>query len=352
MLAVATKQAILLYETPRGERAFRYVKEFYTPMPAKSITFIRQRYSEAFVARSISSPSRHSTNDTKHSHHHHHHHHNQSAHPHDPKDRYSTISQRSTSTRGSVIHTTQLSLFVVFDKKAIVIRIADSAVSEIDLWEDPTVRELGSPTSFRSFENASKEARNPWLPFTFIEITMSSPGPPGSPEPPPKPYLVGLLTRGRRTQIVNYPIRLPLSMPLRMLFWETQPSQVIPRILRSIDGEPKVLQVVGIGNHGVEVQEIPLPFVAGGGKGKGREVLSAISQASTDIGGQAGFLHRGGQWHEFGRPTPPPINRKDSMDSDDTQLPQRSKFSQGMYAWVQKGAEDWRVFWLGGNEQV
>lgn len=61
-LAVATKQSILLYETVRGERSFRFVKvyftalfwlgvppltffnkEFYTPAVPRSITFVQQR---------------------------------------------------------------------------------------------------------------------------------------------------------------------------------------------------------------------------------------------------------------------------------------------------------------------
>ncbi|KAG8726783.1 hypothetical protein FRC12_023089, partial [Ceratobasidium sp. 428] len=61
-LAVATRQCIFLYESAPGERAFRIVKEFYTPLPARSVRFVQQLSSPAdvglgAVSRSFSSLS-------------------------------------------------------------------------------------------------------------------------------------------------------------------------------------------------------------------------------------------------------------------------------------------------------
>lgn len=309
---------------------------------------MRQRHSDTIVARSVSHSVKH--DDHQHSY--------ASLHSHHLHRTHGSVNgttQRSHSFRNSVVHTSQLSLFVVFDKKAIVIRVADSAVDEIELWEDPTMREMGSPSSFRmstssTFDGPSKDQRGPWAPFSHLEIPIANQSLSNGPTPPPKEQFVGFLTRGKRTQIVHHPLRLPLAPPFRIVSWSSPPTHVIPRVLSTDMGEPSVLQLTAIGLDGVEVQELNLPFILGSSKGKGKAASEEPIRVLADVG-DAGLLCHGGRWHEHGRP--PRAARKYSDDSFDSSITRpRTKTHCGVYAWSKKGTDDWRVFWLGGSGEA
>ncbi|GAW04436.1 hypothetical protein LENED_006225 [Lentinula edodes] len=119
LLAIATKSNILIYETPKGERAFHFLKEFYTPLVPRSITFFQQSVSE--IARSFSDSGYKAS----------------SSHRRTDSSITSRDAHRLSSTSAmTVTYGTQLSIFVIFDKKSGWIRLADSAVGEVDLHDD------------------------------------------------------------------------------------------------------------------------------------------------------------------------------------------------------------------------
>ncbi|KAJ7194532.1 hypothetical protein GGX14DRAFT_678566, partial [Mycena pura] len=111
-LAVATKKAASCCTRRRPTSAFRYVKEFYTPLQPKAISFFQQ-----LVHDNASSPTDFS------------------------QHRRSSCFAPGMRIGGrraapSPFHGTQLSIFVVFEKKASWIRVADSAVVPADLRRD------------------------------------------------------------------------------------------------------------------------------------------------------------------------------------------------------------------------
>lgn len=104
----------------------------------------------------------------------------------------------------------------------------------------------------------------------------------------------------------------------------------------------------------MEVQEIPLSSITVN-MGKGKDRAEEPTRVVTDIGGATGFLCTGGHWDDH--PAAPRFTRSDSTMSNDSVLedisssrtPSRLRELEGIYGWVQKGAEDWRVFWVGGT---
>ncbi|KAI9513166.1 hypothetical protein F5148DRAFT_1317751 [Russula earlei] len=139
LLAVAIKSAILLYESPKGERAFRFVKEYYTPLHSRGITFVSQNLQDnlsrsASDATAISRPT--SNNSQLRG------------------SRYS-MRQRPTSLT-TIILNPLLSLFVVFEKKVGLIRLINSSVSEIAIFEEPAAH--SSRDSFASSSSLSPTA--------------------------------------------------------------------------------------------------------------------------------------------------------------------------------------------------
>jgi hypothetical protein len=125
---------------------------------------------------------------------------------------------------------------------------------------------------------------------------------------------------------------------------------VTPRICYSSEtGVAPFLQLVALGEDGVEVQEISLPF---SNKGKGR--TEEPIRASADTLGDAGFLCNGGHWHQPGYPHQ--ITRScsvasfDSIETDD--IISKKKMEQGIYGWCRRGQHDWRVFWVGGTGEM
>ena len=105
------------------------------------------------------------------------------------------------------------------------------------------------------------------------------------------------------------------------------------------------------GEDGVEVQEVPLTQLSER-KGKGRAQDPVRTQA--DVGGTAGLLMVGGHWD---RPfyqgglqrtySTSSTNTYGSSTLEDEEGRRRLQASEGVYGWVQKGAEDYRVIWLG-----
>jgi hypothetical protein len=334
MLAIATKCQILLYESPRGERSFRFVKasvhyvpphsirlisrqDFYTPLPAKKLAFTYQRIG----------------------------------------DTGGEASGSRRGTPGPLDFGGKLCLFVVFEKKAGIIRLSDSTVSEVELYDDypSSARDMaGSPssTTFRRsvagiehIANALRDHKATWA----IPTHLSLPETPESSEPTkerPPQRLVYLLTRGRSTHILPSPLPNPINSvrPYTIVNWETQPTRIITRLLTNLRGE-KYLQIVGIGEDGVEVQELPLSFL---GKGKGRQRSEPPLRVVEPVGIDAGFLCEGGAWDKQG-------NDGDASQSSWSSTASSSSVygedepgvPTGIYAWSKKDSQDWRVFWLG-----
>ncbi|KAG8966019.1 hypothetical protein FRC03_012662 [Tulasnella sp. 419] len=369
-LAIATRSNILLYEAPKGERLFKYVKEFYTPLAAKSITFVNQR-------------------DTSHSRH------SSSSHV-QTLGRSGSSGRESGSRHGhshsrsskSVDYGIQLCLFVTFDKKAGLIRVGDAAVTEVESFPDIassnglSASNTSDPISpgggsfRRSLQDAASFWRSsiPWLPLIKLKIpaivysslsvaltSMNSSGDKNS-----DGYRlrtldeVCFLTRGRTTQILPVPLPVafgayhsssPTTAPYKTLTWSHQHTHIRARV--SFDSPPgseaipggtppkPCLQLIGFGEDGVEVLEFSFAFLvapASASKGKGKVVSHPLLEDRTfrafgDLGGggigggQAGFLCEGGEWEKTlneqylsklyptGRPPFPDNNSSTSLPS-------------------------------------
>lgn len=259
----------------------------------------------------------------------------------------------------NVTYSTQLSVFVIFDKKAGVIRIADSAVSEVEFPVDHAEMGLNFRETLSS-SNSSRRSRHsdthghtrqPWILPKHIELpALQTTG------QATLPRTVYLLTRGKTTHVLPSP--LPASIanttPLLTLSWPTQPSDVSPRACFPPEGGgPPFLQLVALGPDGIEVQEVSLSFLDNK-KGKGR--MEEPIRVSTDIG-DAGYLCLGGHWHRPGlaqRLTRTQSVASDysatSFDSMDTdEIAAKLEREQGLYGWCRRGVQDWRIFWVGGT---
>lgn len=271
----------------------------------------------------------------------------------------------------------QPSLFVVFEKKAGLIRISDSAVGEVELYDDGSnaLSRLTPSASLSSLARRSrasfdgghghgpfgfgKEQKGAWLPPVHIEL-------PGSPIYHHASTLssttpVYCLTRGKQTHILPSPLPPNIASvpPLTVLAWNSTPSYVSPRIVECLSpdgGTQPQLQLVAFGEDGVEVQELTLSFLITarqGGKGKGK--AEEVMRADVDVGGDAGFLCAGGHWHRppsqltrtFSTASGVSATSFDSLDSD--AVADKISQEQGIYGWVRKGYDDYRVFWVGGT---
>ncbi|PCH40941.1 hypothetical protein WOLCODRAFT_99593 [Wolfiporia cocos MD-104 SS10] len=343
LLAVATKSNILLYEAPKGERAFHLVKEFYTPLTARSITFVHQSVLEVMSRSSSDAAARPGSSSSQ---------------------RHTRIVSLNMNAQR---YSHQLSLFVVFDKKAGLIRIADSAVSEVDLFEESngltqllTASNVGSPTINRKSRASwdgrafAREHKGVWVPPVKFDIPASS------------NYSLArsmyILTRGKQSHIVPNPLPPSISAvpPYRILLWSFHPTHISCRVhlpsMDDVQGPPPFLQVIAFGEDGLEVQELPLSSLnEQHRKGKRREQDAVVAQSSS-IGGDTGFLCTGGHWSQ---PLHPNLTRSDTMESYDSAtsfeslssetMAEKMQAHQGIYGWVRKGVEDFRVFWVGGT---
>ncbi|KAI0082509.1 hypothetical protein K474DRAFT_1655296 [Panus rudis PR-1116 ss-1] len=337
-LAIVVKNNIFLYETPKGERAFRFVKEFYTPLTARSVAFVQQ---------AVQDPMSRSTSDVSPrlgSHQHHHRH---------TKQLSMTVAGPS---RFSQQYPPQLTLFVIFEKKAGMIRIADSAVGEVELSADETsqlnlLAPLGGSTG-------SRRSRSSWDGKGFLKESKASWGLPVKFLVPGygKEKALYVLTRGKQSHLYPHPLPANLSVTpsFRTFVWSSVPSFVCPRVVDPAEGSP-YLQVIAFGDEGVEVIELLLSSLTEN-KGKGKAVEDTV-RAQSDLGGSdTGFLCAGGHWDKSRNS--PELVRSDSTKSIESDyevcVPIRTDLvrgEEGVYGWVRKGQEDWRVFWVGGGAQ-
>ncbi|KAL0950093.1 hypothetical protein HGRIS_010094 [Hohenbuehelia grisea] len=380
LLAVATKSNIFLYETPRGERAFHFVKEFYTPLQPRGITFFHQTVQDVPRHFDLGTPSRYD-NPAR----------SDSTGTASGRDRRAS-SQLPNGGQSTLTYDNQLSLFVIFDKKAGWIRLADAAVGEMELYDDGTMSSssvrsrdslLSSPSIRRPWSNNegifSSSAK--WILPTRCELPLPTAQPGHWPT-----QSVYLFTRGRQTQILPCPLPVGSAAgapPLRTLTWRGPPSNVTPRVSNpaalGFDDIQPCLQLVAMGEYGLEVQEISLSFLTAG-KGKGKGKASAPQQdvvwAEDDTTGETGFLCTGGHWDHprffdafsglsygigpgYQQPGAAALARSysassamtgvsfESLASED--VAQRMKQDEGIYGWCKKGLEDYRVFWVGGS---
>jgi hypothetical protein len=125
--------------------------------------------------------------------------------------------------------------------------------------------------------------------------------------------------------------------------------------------------VLGFTDQGVEIVETSIGFIfkppdlgltIGKGKGKVRSIsipsepLVRATWESPDI---TGYLGRGGYWHTLDTTSGRPEFRNIISDSDLSvyaRAGSRTELGQGIYAWTQKGLEDYRVVWLGDGPPV
>jgi hypothetical protein len=263
-----------------------------------------------------------------------------------------------------------LSLFVVYDKKAGWIRLADSAVGEVELGEDGGPQPPGllysRDTFLSSMSTASvrlqrsrslfdiRESAAKWIVPVRCELPV-----PGQTPGVTRP--VHILTYGKRTHVVPCPLpsQTSASPPLHAVFWKSHPKFVSPRVILSEnDNQQPLLQLVAFGENGIEVQEMGVSFMSI--KGKGRAFPDELIRVEEDLGGDAGFLSLGGNWDRLEQllswqqglmPSAASMFSADS-DMDIPDMPERLKKEEGIYGWCRKGLQDWRVFWVGGNSGV
>ena len=270
-----------------------------------------------------------------------------------------------------------LSLFVVFDKKAGWIRITDSVVGEMELFDDvgmssapaPYGHHIANRESFKDTINSPTVAvrrirhsielyaANKWgPPITKCNL-------PFEPGVSSTPSQVFFITRGKQTQLVPCPLPSNHSStpPLWTVHWKSSPTHVSGRIYNPevVDDDMlPFIQIVAFGEGGIEVQEVPISLLTQGkGKGKGR--IPEPLWAHEDLGGPVGFLCTGGHWDEFGQMRSADQLSRSSSTSDvstnssstcgSEEMMAKLKKQEGMYGWWCKDFQDWRVFWIGGS---
>lgn len=273
------------------------------------------------------------------------------------------------SNRASSVLTTsagysaQLSIFVVFDKKAGWIRLADAAVGEMEFYDDGSFP-LRHSSNSASNSNTHRKSRISidshnsfnslkWIPLVECEIPVAPTA--LSVASTKKVYL---LTRGTQTHILPspLPVNSASTPPMRIIAWKAPPSHVSPRVCAGSDDTLPYLQLTALGERSVEVQEISLSFLA---KGKGKARVEEPIHIEEDAGGDTGFLCSGGHWDHPHVPYQNGLSRSysalstmsgqsfESVDTDDIRAKLRQE--EGIYGWCRRGLSDWRVFWLGGS---
>ena len=258
----------------------------------------------------------------------------------------------------------QLSLFVIFEKKAGLIRIADAAVGEVDFFDDGA-SSLGHLTPSGSTSSLPRRSRASWDGRGFVKDTKAAwiaPCKVDFFEPDLRRTLsqsMYILTRGKQSHILPHPLpaNLPFVPPYRVLVWSTTPSYVAARVNRPLDGSPPLIHIIAFCEDGIEVQELPLSRLSQ------RHVKTREDEpirVQADVGGiETGYLIQGGYWHKpigsefIFRRTP----RRTYADTDEEsdlspeELVDAMHAEQGIYGWVCKGNEDWRIIWLGGPRE-
>ncbi|KAF9238822.1 hypothetical protein BU15DRAFT_88258 [Melanogaster broomeanus] len=323
LLAVATKYNIFLYETPKGERAFHFVKEFYTPVQPRNLTFLHQSVQDTtrspldsgFPRATGYGHGRVASSD-------------------------SHFSRASLAAPSNVTYSAQMALFVIFEKKAGVIRIADAAVTEVELYDTGSGSGLMGGGSFLAAKDSltvggtlGSRRKGTWVLPSLIDLPAAQL--PGGDISPGKSVYV--LTRGKQSHIVSAPLPAAIqnTPPLYTLMWSSHPSSVSSR------DAPPFLQLIGMGEDGLEVHEIPLAILSNP-KGKGKGVAPADPSHVQSFMGETGFLANAGHWHH--------LRLSDSFDSVETEAAaSQLRAEAGAYGWLRKDVEDWRVFWVGGD---
>lgn len=367
LLAVATKNNILLYETPKGERTFRFVKvrlphftshhidivfqDFYVPYQPRTIAFFHQN-----VQIQQESSSR----------------------GHRRTDSSMTIRNGShNNPRASYIPSTlpqdygnHLSLFVVFDKKAGCIRIADSVVGEMELFDDGGLSLSASSSTFSSSSSSpgthhstsgrdSTVINSPTIAVRRIRHSIemyaaNKWGPPITklnlpfePGVSTTPSQVLFITRGKQTHLVPCPLpsNYASTPPLWTAHWKSPPTHVSGRVYNPelfpvmddddnddeyYNGERKgrrkrmlpFIQIVAFGEGGIEIQEVPISLLIltqgkGKEKGKARAPPPDSSRTHEDLGGPVGFLCNGGRWDDYVHRQPATSSSSSSSSSLD-----------------------------------
>ncbi|TFK28919.1 hypothetical protein FA15DRAFT_691415 [Coprinopsis marcescibilis] len=389
LLAIATKNSILLYESPKGERAYRFVKDFYTPLQPKQMSFFMQNVQQEMPTRASSGDSTAGR-------------HGRSGSSAAPRQ---VMNDQANGTH--INYGSHISLFVIFEKKASWILIANSTVGEFELREDggPPPNLTGSSLGYRdslapsisstaqrtrsrlSFEIRESGAR--WSLPTLVELPIPTELNQFSSNAATVTKPVYIMTRGRRTHIVQYPIpsqSTPIP-PIHVVYWKNPPKNVSARVCRPSKGSvtaaprftrhrPTLLQLVAFGENGLEVYETTVMSLfnppSANGKGKGRVVQGTSFdsvRAEQDLGGlDAAYLQPGGNWDQalevYGGIQSPylPTSALDrnSMYTPSSALSYGSSLESeaisgmlkeeiGMYGWCKKGYNDFRVFWVGGS---
>ncbi|KAI6127459.1 hypothetical protein EDD16DRAFT_287411 [Pisolithus croceorrhizus] len=359
LLAVATKYNIFLYETPKGERAFRPVKEFYTPIQARNLTFVQQSVQDVSRSQSDASCLRVGGSGNGH------------ARVPSSEGPFSSHNNRqSMVTPATFTYSAQMAIFVIFDKKASIIRIADAAVTEVEMFDgncnSPTGGKdqlsIGSSVGTRRSRAsidfmALREGKGTWALPILIGI-------PPAQAPSGAPHSIYILSRGKQTHVVSAP--LPKSVqatpPLYSITWNSNPTSItcrlcLPSPRRSVRSSrtPSFLQLLGLGEQGIEVHEISLAALSHR-KGKDKEGTPTEATHVRSFIGETGFLATGGHWHQLESVVAPQLERTDSatsassygsVESEEVRLQMRA--AAGLYCSLRKDVEDWRVFWVGGD---
>jgi hypothetical protein len=296
----------------------------------------------------------------------------------------------------SLNYGSQRGLFVVFEKKAGTIRLADAAVGEVDITDEPLRHHHHrSRASLDGSYMAAGSKGGHWIVPVRAELPLSSRtrSTTSRHHHGTGTYPVYLLTRGRYTYVMPAPLpaNISIAAALYTLSWESTPSHVSARVCyrspsagqaTAATGDqqlPPLLQLIGLGDAGIEVQELTLSTILSisssgtamnntigssglAGKGKGKSRLEEPIRTTYDLGGDTGFLCEGGHWHFLNEYDPVVhLTRSYSLSSDysatamslesieSDEVRARMQMEQGIYAWCRKTAVDYRLFWLGGS---
>ena len=174
----------------------------------------------------------------------------------------------STSTR-PIQYGQQLSLFVVFEKKAGLIRLVDSAVAEVELYDDTgslnhALNEHGGG-SFNSLGPSSsrhaRKSRGSGDGFAFVKEGKHwiLPAQTELPLAPGVTQGICCLTRGKRTHVLPDPLpaNIALTPPMKTFVWRIPPTSLEARIIHPSDaGGVPYLQLIAASEDGLEVQEL------------------------------------------------------------------------------------------------
>ncbi|KAF8314699.1 hypothetical protein DL93DRAFT_2198497 [Clavulina sp. PMI_390] len=267
LLALAAKSSILIFEAPQGERAFRFVKDLYTPFPVTHLRFVEHAISKSLLTRHSekSSPRRSGTHESR-------------------RSMRGSLQLKPQDVEAPILvgANSHLALFVSFEKRAAIIRLSDSSVQEVTLYKDPALTSVtassqdnlhfghghGRRSSSEGFAHISPGV---WLPT--VSLTLPPPPPVLSPDDREVLTLqtINILTKGKTTHIVRSPLPAQLSttMPLVELTWRHAPSSLSARVVadhqnRELPGSAPwegVVQLLGFGPAGVEVLEIPVSSI-------------------------------------------------------------------------------------------